>query len=573
MTSYLKAILVGFLTATMAFSPQWALMAQEAATVEKGSLGLEYVPDNAVGVGFLRAEPLLTSSVVKNYPVEVAQAFGAKYLGFDPMRITSILLIATLPTPENPTPDVVAVVKTSETLQGETFFANIGELVEEMADQETVNEVFAGLKGKAFFTEAYPLDYLAAHQLDEHTFLLGSLTAVAAVVTNGPHAQLTQPAQMLADAGDDADVVLMLNMAPVRDQINGIIAQQEIPFPFAVYKQIPDSTKSITLSGHFTNKMALTLKIDAVDKEAAQKLEYMAGFTMEMAKAAMLGEAQKLADSKDEIEAAMGQYQTRMAESMLKLLQPKRDGDALVIRFEQSEDKIAATNVAIVGVLVALLLPAVQSARTAARRAASANNLKQIALAMHMFHDTYRTFPPQAITDKEGKKLLSWRVMILPFIEQHALYEQFHLDEPWDSEHNRKLIPRMPAIYNNPNSTTPEGYANYVGSLGKGMFFEQPTAPPEGQPFAPGLSFRNFTDGTSNTLMCVETNEDAAVIWTQPSDLEVDLMNVWKNLGKAQLGGFNAAYCDGSVRFINMDTPAKTLQLLFQRNDGQVIPQ
>ncbi|UUO05733.1 DUF1559 domain-containing protein [Blastopirellula sp. J2-11] len=572
MTSYLKAVLVGFLAATIAFSPQLVLMAQEAASAQ-GALGLEYVPDNAVGVGFLRAEPLLTSSVVKNYPVEVAQAFGAKYLGFDPMRITSIVLIATPPTPEKPMPDVVAVVKTSETLQGETFFANIGELVDEMADQETVNEVFAGLKGKAFFTEAYPLDYLAAHQLDEHTFLLGSLTAVAEIATNGPHAKLTQPAQMLADAGGDADAVLMFNVAPVRDQINGIVAQQEIPFPFTVYKQIPDSTKSITLSGYFTNKMALALKIDAVDEEAAKKLEYMAGFTMGMARAAMLGEAQKLADSEDEIEAAMGKYQTRMSESMLDLLEPKRDGNALVIQFEQGEDKIAATNVAIVGVLIALLLPAVQSARDAARRMASSNNLKQIALAMHFFHDTNGSFPPQAITDKEGKKLLSWRVMILPFLEQNALYEQFHLDEPWDSEHNIKLIEQMPAIYRNPRSMAPEGYTTYMGSLGKGMFFEQPAATPEGKLFAKGIGFRNITDGTSNTIMCVEANDEAAVVWTQPSDLEVDLMNVWKNLGKSQLGGFNAAYCDGSVRFISEQTAGKTLQLLFQRNDGQVIPQ
>jgi len=71
-------------------------------------------------------------------------------------------------------------------------------------------------------------------------------------------------------------------------------------------------------------------------------------------------------------------------------------------------------------------------------------NLKQIALAMHNYHDTYGTFPPHAIYSKDGKPLLSWRVMILPYIEQNNLYQQFHLDEPWDSEHNQKLMQQMP---------------------------------------------------------------------------------------------------------------------------------
>src|SRR5207249_2796575 len=84
--------------------------------------------------------------------------------------------------------------------------------------------------------------------------------------------------------------------------------------------------------------------------------------------------------------------------------------------------------------------------RIAGRRTVSQNNLKQIGLAMHNYHDTYRHFPPQALTDKNGKPLLSWRVAVLPFIEQDNLYRQFKLDEPWDSEHNRKLLERMPKL-------------------------------------------------------------------------------------------------------------------------------
>ena len=75
---------------------------------------------------------------------------------------------------------------------------------------------------------------------------------------------------------------------------------------------------------------------------------------------------------------------------------------------------------------------------------------------MHNYHDTYGTFPPAATTDGADKPLLSWRVAILPFLEQQPLYEQFHLDEPWDSPHNKTLIEQMPQVYAIPGSPTKE---------------------------------------------------------------------------------------------------------------------
>ena len=84
--------------------------------------------------------------------------------------------------------------------------------------------------------------------------------------------------------------------------------------------------------------------------------------------------------------------------------------------------------------MAASLLPAVSAARECrSKNAAGANNLKQIGLAMHNFHDSYGGFPAAYSTDKNGKPLLSWRVHILPFVEGQALYRQFKLDEPWDS--------------------------------------------------------------------------------------------------------------------------------------------
>ncbi len=121
--------------------------------------------------------------------------------------------------------------------------------------------------------------------------------------------------------------------------------------------------------------------------------------------------------------------------------------------------------------LVGMLLPAIQKVRTASKRMVSMNNMKQIALAMHNYHDVYGRLPAPAIMDKDGKPLLSWRVAILPFIEQDNLYKQFKLDEPWDSEHNKKLLVQMPGIYAPVKAATKEPFATfYQVFTGKAAF-------------------------------------------------------------------------------------------------------
>jgi hypothetical protein len=219
-------------------------------------------------------------------------------------------------------------------------------------------------------------------------------------------------------------------------------------------------------------------------------------------------------------------------------------------------------------VAVALLLPAVQASREAARRMQSSNNLKQLALAVHNYHDVYRTLPPAYSVDKDGKPLLSWRVHILPFIEQQALYEQFKLDEPWDSEHNKKLIAKMPEALRSPNSTAAAGKTNYLGVGGMGGIFSPP-AIAGGR--AKGISFAQVPDGLSNTVMMVEASDDLAVEWTKPQDFVPNEKDPHKGLVGLRAEGFLVAIADGSVRMISKSIDAEILRRLLIRNDGQVI--
>lgn len=218
-------------------------------------------------------------------------------------------------------------------------------------------------------------------------------------------------------------------------------------------------------------------------------------------------------------------------------------------------------------VMVALLLPAVQAAREAARRMEGSNNLKQIGLAMHNYHDTYRAFPAGYSADAEGKPLLSWRVHILPFIEEQALYERFHLDEPWDSPHNKELIPLMPQVYRCPNSRAEPGMTNYLGIAGADGVFVRPQA---GDRL--GASMRQITDGTANTIMTVEVPDETAVVWTKPADHAPNMQAPTKGLTGLRPGGFQVGFTDGSVRFIAETVDVNVLKALFTKSGGEAVP-
>jgi hypothetical protein len=202
------------------------------------------------------------------------------------------------------------------------------------------------------------------------------------------------------------------------------------------------------------------------------------------------------------------------------------------------------------------------AARDAALRTHSMNNLKQIGLAMHNYHDLHQTLPPAYRAENSGRPLLSWRVLILPYIDQQALYKEFHLDEPWDSQHNKKLIERIPAVYRSPGSKAAPGSTNYLTIRGPDTVF----------PGKDGVSFRQITDGTSNTILVVEASDEKAVVWTKPDDFEYNAADPQAGLVGLRSQGFLTAICDGSVRLIAPSIDKETLTRLILRNDGKPVP-
>jgi len=213
----------------------------------------------------------------------------------------------------------------------------------------------------------------------------------------------------------------------------------------------------------------------------------------------------------------------------------------------------------------------------AAARARSANNLRQIGFALHSVHDV-NGYLPAGYYDRSGKGLgLSWRVAILPYIEQGPLWQEFHLDEPWNSEHNKKLIAKMPKQYAPPGDANTRGYTYYRSFSGPGTFLHptRPTVPPEqvmpklGR-MAQALRIAEVTDGISNTIMVAEAYEP--VVWTKPDELEYAADKPLPKLGGSVLDeGFHVLMGDATTRFFSRPPSEKLLRAMITTNGGETI--
>jgi hypothetical protein len=198
---------------------------------------------------------------------------------------------------------------------------------------------------------------------------------------------------------------------------------------------------------------------------------------------------------------------------------------------------------------------------------------------MHNYQDTFQQLPPAVVYDRNGKPLYSWRVLILPFIEQDNIYRQFHLDEPWDSPHNKPLSATVIKTFLLPG-TTPNDQTSYQVLDGPGAAFD---SDPRNGLVAfgdPGLGLqqskkvssipRTFTDGTSNTILIAEAGDP--VPWAKPGDLHFDPNGPLPKLGGPSGGDFNVAMADGFARPVRRKVVSeKTLRAAITANGGELL--
>ena len=234
-----------------------------------------------------------------------------------------------------------------------------------------------------------------------------------------------------------------------------------------------------------------------------------------------------------------------------------------------------------IGLVVSFFLIGILSmppAKEGARRMQCSNNLKQIALAMHTYHDVYKCLPPAWTVDEDGQPLHSWRVLILPYMEQVKLYEQIRLDEPWDSEHNRQFHDEYISTFYCPTSTGRNGIANYFfpkEKINEKCYYSAVIGLETPFTGSISVSLGDIKDGTANTILIVERL--LPVCWMDPNnEITFDtacrgVNSDIRGIGSNHTKGANVALADGSVHYISDTIPPETLRAMLTKSGGESV--
>jgi hypothetical protein len=394
----------------------------------------------------------------------------------------------------------------------------------------------------------------ALHLLDKQTLLRGRLPALSDFIARMGKAPATGPlADALSAAADKHHALFWARPAAALKALKGQVPEEAFEAWWALMGKPFLQARTVQATLDLGAEIRLDLRSEHADEQGAHDAETLIRAALYVARQALpLLHREAGLDA-----AASGKFAAtlRKAEAALRAASVAQKKTTLTasVRFKPDDADLA---------VLALEL------QKTAERSRHLNNLKQIGLAFHNYHDTYGGMPGPAIYDQAGKPLLSWRVAILPFIEEDRLYKEFKLNEPWDSPHNKKLLARMPKVYTPRPGTTKVAHGTFY------RVFTGPNAPfnplaTRRGPISIGPRMANFIDGTSNTFLVVEAAE--AVPWTKPEELAYDPKKQVPKLGAQFPRAFLALLADGSVKVIKTTIDEKTLHNLINPQDGNVI--
>ena len=367
------------------------------------------------------------------------------------------------------------------------------------------------------------------------------LTAARSEKATGPFAEMLQQAKK-------ADSVFTLGTSAPKLSLN--ISPDFLPEQYRPFKPLLEAAYvgvNVVLKNEVLNMEA---RFSAENNLKAKEMERSLGVLLSMAQLVSRAKAVEFAQSEFPIEVQLGKFLEQAAGSLRAVKIMVNQNEAVAV------GKIPATLD-----LQPLVVNAWKNNTDRDWNQPLKKNLRTVMFAMHDYHDEHGTFPAAASSNKRGKKLLSWRVALLPHINEKKLYEKFHLDEPWDSEHNLKVMQDnpMPKAYIIPGITVKGSKETHLqGFVGATAAFS---------PLATH-KITSFTDGTSNTL--VFTHAAQPIPWTKPGDIEVDGVKDVRPLLLFQKGHCMVAFCDGSVRRMKRTIDPKALNETITRNGAEV---
>lgn len=502
------------------------------------------IPSDSVAVISVDLKVLRESPEGRMIPWEIANVACQEQLGFQLDRVDTVDVTVGMP---SPLPEVGFSIRFNGDM-------DIADIASAMASPVQVSPKDESLR----FRDLIEFPEIRIAQKEERRVLVGTQGTLRRMMsprlpTGGPTVQLVK--------ASDASVRMALNFAKIRDFASVVYEQATPDLPESLREDMSDMISLIENILVEVRPMSPETLDVSVGTSSGPNTDTLLGCMnrvrsegVRMVRESLEAEIDRDETVSQAMRTAISSYSERMQEVI--------DSEELwSVENDRVHLKIASSmmsNYGTIGVMTGLLLPAIQAAREAARRMSSSNNLRQIALGLLNYESAYKKLPPRIGKSADGKPLLSWRVKILPFLEEQSLYNEFHLDEPWDSEHNIKLLERMPAVYANPRVVTLPGHTVYLLPYGENIGW-------------PEDAFRmaEITDGTSYTIAVVESGGEVAVPWTKPDDLDIDAYpdGSWMPPG----AGASVVMLDGSVRLLTPLIDPDTLRALFTKNGGESV--
>lgn len=522
-----------------------------AKTVRQGKnarFDLKHVPSTTRMLVGLRPASLAAVKGFQPLLAMVEENINAAQTGIELKQFDQFLVITYAPNPEHEPfgHEPVLAVKTTKPVSFEELMTWIGGGGDQ-EDREVAGRKYSvsEKRNRAFYAP------------DDRNLLFGSEEAIRSLIEAMQDGAGSPKWSQQFETVATSQLCFVLDMEAARTSIRQMQFRGG-PDPIsslAAFSPLWEKT-TVTVAGvQFGNKSAATVSAWCNNAEDAKQVQRTIQSVIPLGQNMLAGQKSQLPKMH---ESMRGQISTMVA-FLEKLL------DDVNVE-TTSVDDVAVVSLrvemeaAAIPMLIGLTLPAVQSARMAARRTQSTNNLKQLALAMHNYHAAHKTFPAAVMTADDGTTKYSWRVALLPFLKEKALYDAYNFTEPWDSPNNLKVHDAMPNAFRHPGENAGVTASSYYAIIG------EKTAWGDGDT---GIRIRDFTDGTSNTALIVEAKR--AIPWTKPQDIEYSADKDVPALGGNEPTGYSVALCDGSVRYFAKKINGKTLRAMITRNGGEVI--
>lgn len=344
------------LVLSIAYTPSMVFALQQPSDEAKVDLG--YVTPGAVAAAAAFPRRVLTAPESEMLPLEVITAWGMKELGFDPLEIEWMLAFVEMPDPETPQagPPPAAVILRSAKQFPEG--AILGTLWDNTQEEE--------LDGKTYRKGHSPADP-SIYRADDYTLIIATGDLLPRMLDNHAEPEDGRVTNVLERMKKMPDVMGLVFVEPVRPMLAMPLMMVPVPPQLGDVKQIPSLLTSIGLKGNLRGMPSYSLIFRANNEDDAQKLDDIIGKAMDFGKQMMDAKLAEEDNSDDPVKQAMAKYQKRVGEKMMKQFRPVRDGAKLTLTVGDGDNPQAAS-MATIGILVALLLPAVQAAREAARK-------------------------------------------------------------------------------------------------------------------------------------------------------------------------------------------------------------